>query len=241
MAPRVWLILAAWASACAKPAAPAAPTADAGRDMCAEGHLQSPIDLHAVARRGGAKLGFDYRPDRLEIANNGRTVEIEHHAESRLWLDHRPFKLVQYHVHSPSEHTVEGQGFPLEIHFVHRDADGRLAVVGVLVREGVEEGREELAVRSVWSHLPRQVGQVEQVEAEVDPLDLIPPDHAHFFYKGSLTTPPCTEGVLWHVLATPLPMSAEHVAAFRELYSDNARPVQRPDWCPLKAAALAPP
>lgn len=146
---------------------------------------------------------------------------------------------MQYHVHSPSEHTVEGQRYPLEIHFVHKAPDGQLAVVGVLVREGAEEGREEVAVREVWSHLPHEVGQVERLIAEVDPLDLIPSDHAHFFYRGSLTTPPCTEGVLWHVLAASLPMAPEHIAAFRELYSDNARPVQRPDWCPLKAAAAA--
>lgn len=201
--------------------------------------MQSPIDLHAVAIRGAQELRFDYHPDRLEITNNGRTVEVEHHAHSQLWVDARPFDLLQYHIHSPSEHTVEGERFPLEIHFVHRDGDGRLAVVGVLVREGAEEGAAGAAVREVWSHLPRRVGEVDEFITEVDPLDLIPADRTHFAYLGSLTTPPCTERVLWHVLTAPLAMSTEHIAAFRELYSDNARPVQRPDWCPLKAAAAA--
>src|SRR5690606_13033398 len=126
----------------AEPTAPGSdgPAGDPAYDACTQGLLQSPIDLHAVALRGAQELRFDYHPDRLEITNNGRTVEIEHHAESALWIDERPFPLVQYHLHSPSEHTVEGERFPLEIHFVHRDAGGRLAVVGVLVREGVEAG-----------------------------------------------------------------------------------------------------
>lgn len=216
--------------------APPGPTA-AAYDACTQGHLQSPIDLHAVAKRGAQALRFAYRPDELEITNNGRTVEVEHHADSALEVDGHTYRLLQYHLHSPSEHTVEGERFPLEIHFVHRDEAGRLAVVGVLVREGAEAGREAAAVREVWSHLPPRVGEVERVAATVDPHDLLPADHAHYFYLGSLTTPPCTEEVRWHVLATPLPMAAAHIDQFRALYHDNARPVQRPDWCPLRRAA----
>jgi carbonic anhydrase len=206
----------------------------AGYDACTQGRLQSPIDLHAVAKRGATELRFDYRPDTLRIVNNGHTVEVEHRAGSKLHVGERSYSLAQYHVHSPSEHTTEGVRYPLEIHFVHEEDEGEgLAVVGVLVEEGHEEGREEQAVQAVWSHLPAEAGHTEEVAIAVDPLDLLPADREHFFYRGSLTTPPCTESVLWHVLVDPLPMSAEHIAAFRAIYSDNARPVQRPDWCPL--------
>ncbi len=193
-----------------------------------------------MARRGEATLKFDYRPDTLRIVNNGHTVEVEHAADSTLTTGDQSYRLVQYHVHSPSEHHVEGKRYPLEIHFVHKHADGLLAVVGVLVEEGQEVGAEAEAVAAVWEHLPATKGGHAELDIEVDPIDLLPKHHDYFFYSGSLTTPPCTEHVRWHVLATPLPMSAAHIASFKAIYSDNARPIQRPDWCPLTHTGVAP-
>lgn len=209
---------------------------DASYEQCKRGRLQSPIDLHAVAVRRSDDLRFDYRPDTLRIVNNGHTVQVDHQAASRLHVGGQVYALTQYHVHSPSEHTFNGEHFPLEIHFVHRGPGGVLAVVGVLIAEGREVGSEGRVVRTIWSYLPARAGEAEVAAVAVNPLDLIPAERAYYFYLGSLTTPPCTESVLWHVLAEPMPMSKEHIAAFRELYSDNARPVQRPDWCPLTGA-----
>lgn len=221
------------------PSPPPSPTpttaATASNDVCTQGRYQSPIDLHAVARRGDEQLRFDYRPDALRIVNDGHTVKVEHHAASVLHVGEQTYALRQYHVHTPSEHTVEGKRYPLEIHFVHEDERGVLAVVGVLVEEGVEQGSEHAAASAVFEHLPTHAHETTQVAAVVDPLDLMPTDHTHYFYRGSLTTPPCTESVLWHVLAQPIPLSPAHLDAFRALYADNARPVQRPDWCPLHA------
>ena len=216
------------------------PAVNSAGDVCKTGKLQSPIDLYAIARRGDAALKFAYRPDTLRIVNNGHTVEVEHRADSELWTGEQSYRLVQYHMHSPSEHHVEGKRYPLEIHFVHRNADGMLAVVGVLVEQGEEVGREVQAVAAVWEHLPPVSGGHEELDIEVDPLDLLPASHEHYFYSGSLTTPPCTEKVRWHVLATPLRMSAEHIERFRAIYSDNARPIQRHDWCPLTHTGVAP-
>jgi carbonic anhydrase len=236
MTHRGWL-LALVTTACTRPAAPAAP--EAAAETCKHGLLQSPIDLHAVAERGDAALHFDYRPDVLRVQNTGHTVQVDHTAGSTLRTGDRTFELVQYHIHSPSEHTVEGKRYPLEIHLVHKDPAGLLAVVGVLVEEGPEPAQEAGAIGVIWDHLPAAAGAHADAPDKVDPRALLPPDHTHFFYTGSLTTPPCTEHVRWHVMTTPLPLSADHIAAFREIYSDNARPVQRPDWCPSHAAAPA--
>lgn len=199
---------------------------------CQRGHFQSPIDLHAVARRLARPLVLDYRPDRLRMVNNGHTVQVQHAGGSTLTIDDRIYTLSQYHVHSPSEHTIDGRRFALELHFVHTHPSGDLAVLGVLVDEGEEQGAEAQAIGKVWQHLPGHKGDSFAGDVTVDPRDLLPDSLEHYQYHGSLTTPPCTESVDWSVLARPLTMSAAHVEAFRRIYRANARPVQmRPDWC----------
>ncbi|MBL9104211.1 MAG: carbonic anhydrase family protein [Myxococcales bacterium] len=228
--------LAVIASACSPAGTGPSPPAE---ETCKHGLLQSPIDLHAVAERGADRLHFDYRPDTLRIQNTGHTVQVDHRSGSTVRAGDQTFELVQYHMHSPSEHTVEGKRYPLEIHLVHRNAAGLLAVVGVLVEEGPESPAEAATTAVIWDHLPATAGAHAEAVSQVDPATLLPADHTHFFYTGSLTTPPCTEHVRWHVMTTPVPLSAAHIAAFRRLYSDNARPVQRPDWCPSHGAAPA--
>jgi carbonic anhydrase len=198
-------------------------------DVCQKGHFQSPIDLHAVAKRLARPLSLDYRPDALRIVNNGHTVQVQHQGGSTLTIGDRTYTLAQYHVHSPSEHTIAGQRHALEIHFVHTHPSGDLAVLGVLVDEGTEQGAEARAIAQVWAHLPTQSFTGGEV---VDPRELLPASLDHYQYHGSLTTPPCTEVVDWSVLAEPIRMSSAHIEAFRRLYRANARPVQpRPDWC----------
>lgn len=197
-------------------------------EKCATGEHQSPVDLGEGDKQSLAKLRWDYQPDDLEITNNGHTVQVAHDAQSKLWVDDKEFRLVQYHFHSPSEHTIQRDGHVLEIHLVHVDGKGNYAVLGVFVDGGVE--REGSA--QVWAHLPPDEDQTETVQAKVDPSALLPPAHEHFQYSGSLTTPPCTETVTWLVMEEPIPLSNEHIDAFRKLYNANARPTQpRPDWC----------
>ena len=196
---------------------------------CATGEFQSPIDLHPIAKADVDALSIDYRPDTLRIVNNGHTVQVNHTAGSTLKVGDHEFTLLQYHLHSPSEHEENGKHHALELHLVHQDEVGNFAVVGVFIDEGPSDGTDE----GLWRHLPDVPDGEHVFEGEqVDPSHFLPPKLTHYQYHGSLTTPPCTETVTWNVLDTPITMSAGHIARFRELYASNARPVQaRADCC----------
>ena len=196
---------------------------------CKEGDYQSPIDLREIAKADVDALAVDYHPDALRIVNNGHTVQVNHQGGSTLSVGGHEFKLLQYHLHSPSEHTETGDHHALELHLVHQDEHGHYAVVAVFVDEGENSGDPGL-----WRHLPDiPDGMEHQYEGEpVDPAHLLPAKLTHYQYHGSLTTPPCTETVTWNVLDTPITMSKERIDQFHRLYMANARPVQfRPDWC----------
>jgi len=198
--------------------------------VCARGRFQSPIDLQPIAAVDVDALEVSYRPDILRIVNNGHTVQVNHRAESTLRVGGHGFRLLQFHFHSPSEHTESGRRHELELHLVHKDEQGNYAVVAVFIDQGVDQNHAS----GLWRYLPESFSEMEQVyEGElVDPSDFLPASLRHYQYHGSLTTPPCTETVTWNVLETALPMSSEHIALFRELYAANARPVQpRAGWC----------
>jgi carbonic anhydrase len=187
---------------------------------CVAGTRQSPIDLPAAPRGDLPKLSFHYEPTPLEVENNGNTIEVEVEPGSFLRLSQERFELVQFHFHTPSEHRLHGQEFPMELHFVHRNALGELAVVGVFLREGAANP----LIQQIWD----AVAAEEEAEhaVEIDPEDLLPAGRNYFRYAGSLTTPPCTEGVRWHVLESPVDVSAEQIDEFRSIFPVNARPLQ---------------
>lgn len=196
---------------------------------CTKGQYQSPIDLREIAKADVDALKVDYHADALRILNNGHTVQVNHQAESTLAVGDHTFKLLQYHLHSPSEHTETGAHHELELHMVHKDDAGHFAVVAIFIDEGEDSGDPGL-----WRHLPTLPDGVEHeyTGESVDPAHLLPPKLTHYQYHGSLTTPPCTETVTWNILDTPVTMSKDRIDHFRELYEANARPVQvRPDWC----------
>jgi carbonic anhydrase len=208
--------------------------------LCRDGREQSPIDLRDAKATQRPRIRKEYAPASLrvihhehlvDVFNNGHTVQVNYDEGSDLQIGEHSYSLVQYHFHSPSEHTVDGQRFPMEMHLVHRGPDEAVAVIGVLIREG----RHNPAFDPVWSRLPSRKGQEEHFEhVRVDVDDLLPEDDAAYRYRGSLTTPPCNEGVSWFVGVTPIELSAEQIAAFREIVHDNARPVQ-----PLGARSIA--
>ena len=140
------------------------------------------------------------------------------------------FQLVQFHFHAPSEHTVAGRALPMEVHLVHRSDAGVFAVLGVLI----DEGRHNPNYEPIWAHLPEEAGAHESLaDLTLDLEDLLPKRRLAFRYMGSLTTPPCSEGVRWFVLADPIELSAEQIAEFTEIYDHNSRPTH-----PLRGRSL---
>lgn len=188
---------------------------------CVAGTRQSPIDLPEAPAGQLLRLSFNYRPTPLEVENNGHTIEVEVLSRSYLRIGPERYRLVQFHFHTPSEHRLHGEEFPMELHFVHRNELGELAVVGVFLREGAENP----VLQKIWDHIPAE-GFAAHVE-KINPEDLLPENREYFRYAGSLTTPPCTEGVRWHVMEEPVEISEEQIETFRDLFPRNARPLQR--------------
>jgi carbonic anhydrase len=184
--------------------------------ICVAGTRQSPIDVPAAPEGGLPHLVFDYRPTALVAENNGHTIEVKVQSESYLRIGQERYQLVQFHFHTPSEHRLHGEQFPMELHFVHRNVLGELAVVGVFLREGAANP----LIQQIWDAVSSEAG------GQIDPEDLLPRNREYYRYAGSLTTPPCTEGVRWHVLAEPVDLSAAQVDEFRAIFPLNARPLQ---------------
>ncbi len=189
---------------------------------CKVGHAQSPIDIHGAASKALTPIDFHYVPAGGEVVNNGHTVQINLNDAGSVGLQSGDYKLVQFHFHTPSEETFNGKHYPLVAHLVHKNAAGELAVVAVLFKQG----RENAALKQVFSEFPAMAGDKHALRAELDLTATLPKNHAYYAYTGSLTTPPCSEGVHWQVMKEPAEISKNQLSAFRKLYSMNARPVQ---------------
>lgn len=190
---------------------------------CATGQRQSPIDIRDGIRVDLEPITFDYRPAGFNVVDNGHTIQVNLAAGNAIVVNQRRYELVQFHFHRPSEERINGRQYDMVVHLVHKDPDGRLAVVAVLI----ERGGAHPVVQQVWNSLP-----LEQQEPMVGPMPLnpallLPEDRRYFTYMGSLTTPPCSEGVLWMVLKQPVSLSDQQLAVFARLYPMNARPLQR--------------
>ncbi|MFC5301934.1 carbonic anhydrase [Azospira restricta] len=189
---------------------------------CASGKRQSPIDIRDGIRVDQPAIEFAWRPSQFRITDNGHTVQVAVGGSGIALLGKR-YELIQFHFHRPAEERVNGKGFEMVAHFVHRADDGRLAVVAVLI----EQGAENPFVQTLWNHLPLERNEdVAPPNVAIDPLQFLPADRAYYTYMGSLTTPPCTENVQWLVLKQPVQLSAEQIAIFARLYRNNARPLQ---------------
>jgi len=193
-----------------------------GFSLCKSGKQQSPIDITQGSTSKPAPLGFGYNPSAAEVTNNGHTIQVNLAAGGTLKVDGMDFTLVQFHFHTPSEEKIRGEAYPMVAHLVHKSADGQLAVVAVLF----EEGDENLALKPVFSSLPTKEGQTVTLASGLNAQDILPAYKGYFKFTGSLTTPPCSEGVRWQVLKQRVELSKEQIAAFRSLYKMNARPVQ---------------
>ena len=197
---------------------------------CKVGHNQSPIDIHAVeiepihrkASSSSTSIDFDYHPARLEVLNNGHTIQVNHSGNSSIRIGDQKYELLQFHFHTPSEHTIEGEAYAMELHLVHRNSSGEYAVVGVLM----DVGQKNSLLKTIWSHIPEE-GEVNSVDSVfINPNSFLPRDLAHYTYAGSLTTPPCSENVSWYLMRKPIEVSEEQIEQFHTIFNVNARPVQ---------------
>lgn len=191
---------------------------------CGDGHAQTPIDVNSryAETVGLDDVLFHYHPVAGKVVNNGHTVQATLGAGNAIEVDGGYYELLQFHEHSPSEHRLDGKSFPLELHLVHSDATGHLAVVGVFVTPGPANP----ALEPFLAAMSPKVAAEKPLAAPYDPAALLPAHHDVYRYTGSLTTPPCTEGVRWIVMATPVTASEEQIERIRALYEHNARPIQ---------------
>lgn len=197
---------------------------------CAEGANQSPIDLTDVIEAELTPLSLAYIPGGFEVVNNGHTIQVNYQPGSNLSVSGHVFELKQFHFHSPSENLIDGHSFPLEAHFVHADKDGNLAVIAVLF----EEGEENATVNSIWQAMPDDAGKTHNLLTMVSADSILPTNQDYYRFNGSLTTPPCSEGVLWLVMKQPLSVSKKQIKKFSAVMKQpNNRPIQ-----PVNARAI---
>ena len=189
--------------------------------VCAEGAQQSPVDLAGPIPAGTGSLDIQWQPSEAYVVDNGHTIQVDVAEGSSITLEGRRFSLLQFHFHLPSEHMVDGDGFPMEVHFVHQAAEGDLAVIGVFMGTGESPS----AIETIWGAIPAS-GEPSATLPELDPRTLLPEEQGYFRYAGSLTTPPCSEVVSWVVMTEPISVSPAHTAAFAARHPMNARPAQ---------------
>lgn len=190
--------------------------------LCARGQRQSPIDIRGGIAVDLEAIEFDYRPVGFAVLDNGHTVQVNVGPGNFIAVGGRRYELVQFHFHRPSEERIDGRQTDMVAHLVHKDPEGRLAVVAVLLQRGAEQP----VIQSVWNNLPLEKNDEARAAGAIDLAQLLPTERGYYTYMGSLTTPPCTEGVLWIVMRQPVAVSQEQIDIFSRLYPMNARPVQ---------------
>jgi carbonic anhydrase len=192
---------------------------------CKEGKEQSPIDIRGEEKSDLPALRFEYKSGPLNIINNGYTaVRVDYvHSGDFLVVADKRYELTQFHFHRPSEEEIHGKQFDMVLHLMHKDADGKVAGVAVLLQTGAANPE----IQELWKYMPRTIGGVQQIaDEETNPANLLPRNTGYYTYAGSQTAPPCTEGVTWFVLKTPIEISAEQISVFAQLYPHDVRPVQ---------------
>ena len=190
---------------------------------CENGKNQSPINIDHALKTEHENLKFSFKPSKQEIINNGHTVQVNVSGDNQLILDDQIFTLQQFHFHTPSENTIKGKSYPMEAHFVYKNKDGELTVVALMFNNG--EANPEIA--KAWQQMPTEIDNKTILEKTVDIKTLFPKKLDYYRFSGSLTTPPCSEGVRWIVLEQAVTASDEQIQKFHSImHHNNNRPVQ---------------
>ena len=190
--------------------------------MCKSGERQSPIDIRGGLAVNLDPVRFDYQASKFAVLDDGHTVQAKLAPGSSINIGGRRFDLQQLHFHRPSEERIDGRQFEMSLHLVHKDEQGRLAVVALLF----DQGPPNAVVQNVWNNLPLERGEAMPAREALELAALLPNDRRYYTYMGSMTTPPCAEGVQWIVMRAPQSLTAEQIAIFSRIYPMNARPVQ---------------
>jgi carbonic anhydrase len=194
--------------------------------VCKAGKAQSPIDIRHAEKADLPALRFEYRNGPLKIINNGYTAVRVNYARGNgnvLVVGDTRYELTQFHFHHPSEEYIRGKPYDMVAHLMHQSGDGKVAGVAVLLKAG----RANSTIQQLWDHMPATAGEEQEIAGvEVNPAGLLPHNTGYYTYMGSVTAPPCTEGVTWFVLKNPIEISAEQINAFARLYPRDVRPVQ---------------
>jgi carbonic anhydrase len=188
---------------------------------CGKGMKQSPLNITGPFEKSKDVLVVNYKEGPLKILNNGHTIQVNVEPGSTLKINKDVYNLLQFHFHRPSEEQIDGKPMAMVAHFVHKNAEGKLAVLGVLLNDG----KDNAAIQTLWNNAPKAEGpEVVVDKVKFDPSSLVPAALTHYSYEGSLTTPPCTEGVNFYILKTPVDIGKKQVVDFP--FKRNARPVQ---------------
>ena len=195
---------------------------------CGKGKSQAPLNIKGPFEKVRFSVAPDYKQGQLKIVNNGHTIQVNVANGSKIRIDGKPFDLLQFHFHRPSEEHIDGKPSAMVVHFVHKSPEGELAVLAVMLREG----NENPGIKTLWTHAPKAAGpEVIPDGVMFNPANLLPKEMDFFHYDGSLTTPPCTEKVKFYILKTQVNIAKEQVTDFP--FKMNARPVQPANGRPI--------
>jgi carbonic anhydrase len=195
---------------------------------CGRGKSQAPLNIKGPFEKVRFSVAPDYKQGQLKIVNNGHTIQVNVPVGSKIRIDGRAYDLLQFHFHRPSEEHIDGKPSAMVVHFVHKNLEGELAVLGVMLREG----NENPGIKTLWTHAPPKEGpEVVPDGVMFNPANLLPREMDFFHYDGSLTTPPCTEKVKFFILKSQVNISKEQVSDFP--FKMNARPIQPANGRPI--------
>jgi len=193
---------------------------------CSEGKNQSPVNLTGMIESDLSPININYKSGGNEILNNGHTIQLNYKPGSTITVNGHKFELKQFHFHSPSENIIEGHSYPMEAHFVHADKEGNLAVIAVMIKIG----KKNMELEKAWAHMPKNAGDKNTLPVSIDAVSLLPNNRDYYRFNGSLTTPPCSEGVWWLVMKDFDTASKEQIGKFSSAMGyPNNRPVQPVD------------
>ncbi len=163
--------------------------------VCKKGLSQSPINITNTHKANLGYISFHYTTTPLKILNNGHTIQVNYAANSFIKVNNKVYKLQQFHFHSPSEHRLYNNFYDMEVHLVHKNDQGELAVVGIFMKQG----RANSLIQNLWNFIPSQINFEQTIQQNINAAGLLPSNQSYYHYSGSLTTPPCSENVNWYV------------------------------------------